>query len=194
MRPPAPRHRSAVVRFSGVFGPPIVRLIQCKAAQLVGHHGFLAADRADLQQELCMHLISRQPNYEPFRASAHTFADRVLANKVTDLVRSATAACRDQRRNRQLPTRFDAPPSNGLSPARAAVILDVREAVARLPQELRAVATLLMAMSEAEAARRPGYTRQRMRTLRQHLAEALSPLDPAGDGARNQFSDRQPFH
>src|SRR5687768_454835 len=66
-----------------------------------------------------------------------------------------------------------------LSPARAALILDVREAVAGLPPDLKPVAVALMhADTQAEAARRAGRTPQQFRAGRDELARHLRPLDP----------------
>ena len=80
----------------------------------------------------------------------------------------------------------DVPGRRPLSPARAALIFDVRAAVAALPPDLKSFAVVLMhARTEAEAARRTGRSRQRVRADRDRLARHLRPLDPrvrrAGD-------------
>ena len=155
------------------FDPAIADLVRLKAHRLVGRHGFTSADRRDLEQELAMHFARKQSSFDPTRAGPRTFADRVLQNRAADLARYGDRHPRPA----SLPRSFDrAAPS--LSPQRAALILDVREAVSRLPEHLRRLARSLMENSEADAARLCGYTRQEARTLRQELAHRLQSVDP----------------
>ncbi|HEX8915027.1 MAG TPA: hypothetical protein VF796_21925 [Humisphaera sp.] len=163
-RPPAPP-----------FDPAVARLIRRKAARLVGTHGLTAGDLPDIQQELAMHLTSSLARHDVARSSLATFADRVLRNRSADVARHAARACRDRRRERQL-SFADGVAAPGLSAGRAALVLDVRQAVAALPPDLRAVAVLLMDASVAEVARRTGRTRQQVRTLVARLADHLRPL------------------
>jgi len=79
--------------------PYAVKLIQCKARQLVGNYGFVEADREDLEQDLTVDLLQRLPSFDPARASLHTFIARVVDHAVVSLIEHRSAACRDYRRN-----------------------------------------------------------------------------------------------
>jgi RNA polymerase sigma-70 factor (ECF subfamily) len=81
------------------LGEYAVKLISFKARQLIGQYGFTEADRDDIEQNLTVDLLQRQPKFNPSRASLHTFIDRIVNHAVASLVERQSAACRDYRRN-----------------------------------------------------------------------------------------------
>ena len=62
-------------------------LIRSKAKQLSRKPGFSRTDEDDITQELTMYLLERAHLFDPNRASANTFAERVIRSKVAMLLR-----------------------------------------------------------------------------------------------------------
>lgn len=74
-----------------------VRLITFKAKQLSAHPGFSHADREELEQELLLDLLLRQPKYDPGRAQNSTFVARVVEHRAATLIEERKAGLRDYR-------------------------------------------------------------------------------------------------
>jgi hypothetical protein len=149
-------------------------LIQDKVGRLVGRHGFRSGDWDDLEQELALHWVVREPGYDPARASAITYADRSLDTRIVDLIRYAHAAKRDRRRE----WRVEDVPEDLLAVGpgdqeRVDLGIDVAAALAGLAGVARDVALLLTSLSEAEAVRATGMSRQRVRTIKQQIERHL---------------------
>jgi RNA polymerase sigma-70 factor (ECF subfamily) len=83
-------------RYDGIDEYP-VRLITFKAKQLTAHPGFSEADREDLEQELLLDLLRRQPKYDPSRAQNSTFVARVVEHRAATLIEERKAGLRDYR-------------------------------------------------------------------------------------------------
>lgn len=74
----------------------VFRNISIRAARLKRSGAVPGMDREDIEQELRLDLIRRVPNYDPAKASFETFADRVVANRISCLA-TATQASRVER-------------------------------------------------------------------------------------------------
>jgi RNA polymerase sigma factor (sigma-70 family) len=149
-------------------------LIRHKVGRLLGGGVFGLGDRDDLEQELALHWVLREGRYDPERASLATYASRTLDSRVIDLLRRARAAKRDRRRE----WRVDDVPEDLLAvgPAdqeRVDLGLDVAEALAGLAGVARDVAMILTSLSEAEAVRATGMSRQRVRTAKHEIERHL---------------------
>lgn len=153
-------------------------IIKHKVRKLIGRYGFNASDEPDLQQELAMHVSTRMARHDPARGARSTFVDRIVRNKIANILENRMALKRGGRK-RQLA--LDAVPEgvllDGDTDAAAVDLgMDVRNAVAGLPPDLRRVATELEGNSPSEAARNLGLTRgqmrQRMDAIRRHMEEA----------------------
>jgi DNA-directed RNA polymerase specialized sigma24 family protein len=151
------------------------RQIKFNANGMIGHYGFAPSDRQDLQQELALAVVIKSRRFNPTRSSPSTFYSHVASRTTIDLCRAASAGKRDWRRRRggADPESFPAPEPE---PALLDLRVDVRIAVAAMPDELRPVAHLLMRYSKKEAARRSGLTPGQMRgrclRIARHLREA----------------------
>jgi RNA polymerase sigma factor (sigma-70 family) len=76
----------------------INRLIRRKARAIARRRGFTESDVDDLMQKLWLHLLEREHLYDPSRSSFATFADRVIRNKIRDILRARYASRRDPQR------------------------------------------------------------------------------------------------
>jgi len=65
--------------------------IRVKARQLTRRPEFNRSDREDLEQELWLALLSQAGQYDPKRASLHTFIDRVVASAATPSFNTPTS-------------------------------------------------------------------------------------------------------
>ena len=178
-----------------------MKLVQCKARQLVGKAGYTPDDLEDIEQDLTRHLLASLPKFDPAKATLNTFADRVVGSRLCDLLRHRSAEMRNRGReafslNEEVETEdgaleiietvsqdeIDLRTGRCNRPAaeRAHLQMDLNAVVAGLSPELRQVADMLRTQSVAEVARDLGIPR---RTFREkHLAQlrdvfAASRLD-----------------
>ena len=167
-----------------------MKLVQCKARQLVGKAGYTQDDIEDIEQDLTRDLLERLPKFDPTKATLNTFADRVVGRRLCNLLRHRQAEMRDHRReafsmNEEFETeegsmerqetigqdeielrtgRYNRPAAE-----RAHLQMDMNAVLAGLSPELRHVADMLRTASVAEVARELGIPR---RTFREkHLTQ-----------------------
>jgi len=156
-------------------------LIYHKARQLVGTAGFTWDDVEDIEQDLTLDLLERLAKFDPAKATYNTFVARIVERKISKLIRHRMQEMRDYRRedgslndpidngrgetSERLQTisqdEHDARTGRHTRPAaeRMDLQIDVRQALAELPQELRRAGELLMTMPVAQAARAMGIPR-----------------------------------
>lgn len=154
--------------------PASAAIIKSKARRLVGRSGLRAQDRADLEQELSLHVFQKRPRFNPRRGSWTAFVRRVVERYGENLVRARRTA---KRYGGPTDPLTDAVPARDENDARARAVL---EAVAGLPAELREVAELVLSGSVAAAARELGVSRStvyaRLREIR--FRTEFAELDP----------------
>lgn len=177
------------VRPAEEFNPYAADLIKHKTRRLIGHRGINRDDAEEIAQDVAAHLIERMPQFDPSRATVNTFIDRVVKNKLLNVIEARGAQKREgQRRNRPLD---DVSPEAlleyGRTTADVDLALDVRDLLKGMPPELRVFADRLMLETPVEAARTLGLTRAQMRSR----MEAVRAHMEAADG--NEIArDRQP--
>lgn len=157
-------------------------VIRFKAYQLSRKPGCSRSDEEDFAQELTAYLLGQAHLFDPNRASADTFADRVVNSAVAMILRgrrrqkraagfkalsldstalrkaNKSVALRDVLAPSDLNRRTgmdsgDTPPTD----------LDVMEAWQSLPPNLQDVCKLLMEMREAAVAKAMGISRRQVR-------------------------------
>ena len=143
--------------------------------------GFSEADREDIEQDLALHAWRQRPKYDASRASQRTFANRVVMNKVVNMIEARQAEKRDV---------AAVPEINPEVPGDAQVldVSDLRErtrreeadealrkAVARvvadLPERLRALSLHLMDGTMSEVSREAGIPRTTLYDDRKSIRE-----------------------
>ena len=67
--------------------PSAMTFIPRKAQQLVGKYGIRPYDRADIEQEIYLDLLERLDKFDSEKATLNTFVQRVVENKIADLIR-----------------------------------------------------------------------------------------------------------
>ena len=174
--------------------PHIVTVIAREVRKLVGRHGIVDADIADIEQDLHLSVWSALQELQDvaFEAAVH----QIVNHKVIDIIRSRKCMCRDWRcdafsLNASAPDAEDSddeladildleetlggPPSWHQRRAEAA---DIAEALASLPDDLRALAFSMLASggNEMAAARDLGIGRKKARCLHDRLRKVLAWL------------------
>lgn len=152
--------------------------IKLLAKRLKGHYGYRASDIEDLEQELAAHVIQRMDQYVPERGSRGAFVSTVAKNRILNLIEARTAAKRDGRRNVSLD-----PAGVPINTSQEGIDLklDVRAALADLPDDLRQVALLRMEHTEREIEALLGLTRAQVRWRMRQLEQALRSAGLAPD-------------
>ena len=159
------------------FDPRIAVRIRVRAREMARAKHVRKGEQPDLRQELWAHFLKQLANYDPSRGAQYTFAECVTGRKCTDVVRHNRTQRRDRRREEPLdgvPDRkLAGPRERGWRVEQVDLRLDVRDALADLPDDVRLVAALLMVFGESEVVRRTGFSRQRVRTLRKVIERRL---------------------
>jgi RNA polymerase sigma-70 factor (ECF subfamily) len=161
----------------GGIDPQIAKLIRFKVGRMFGNaHGYTREDREDLEQDAWVHVVVGMRRYDAKRARPRTFAARIVNSKLKTAIKHRHAEKRDRRRvSPRNPEELDLPDARHDRELLDDQI-DVREALDRLPPELRAIATLFETLTEAEVTRRTGMSRQTVRGMRQRIARHLGAL------------------
>lgn len=168
------------------------RLIHRKARQLARVPGFSPSDREDIAQELRLKLLMHSAGYDPQQGHRHAFVTALVERHAANLLRAKRAEKRDHRSVRSLSMQLADDAEEGpveltdaISPRHldarlgrasreehelAELAMDVSEAIAGLPPELREVAQRLKTDTLSQIARDLGVPRttlsDRVRKLR----------------------------
>ena len=163
------------------FDEYAIQLIKYKARHLVGHVGFTAEDRQDIEQDLIIDLLQRLSNFNPEKAQHNTFVARVVDNKIASMIEARTTIKRDYRVT-VISINEPLVDSDGdvmdhsetisqddyffriNSSVRSAVDqhdlnIDLHTAIAQLPEELQRLCQLLSHDSISEVSRTTGCSR-----------------------------------
>ena len=176
-----------------------VQIIKFKAKQLVGRVGLTDSDREDLEQEMILDLLQRLPKYNPDRAQRNTFIARVVEHKIATIIEARKAGLRDYRLcNCSLNERLEDEEGGsvermetidqedylrltaGLSRSTAELrdlSIDVRQAIEKLPPELRELCRRLGIDTVTELSRDTGVPRG---TIYESLKKLRANLEAAG--------------
>ncbi len=151
---------------ASAIDPTVAAIVRRKARRLVGRAGLRPQDRADLEQQLVLHILEQFQQFDPARGTWPAFVQHLVQRFGQNLLRSLWAHKRASGPLAPLPE--DGPPdAEEPAPPEA---LDLTEALARLPEDLRAVAELLTTRTIADTARELGASRAtihaRVRELR----------------------------
>ncbi len=131
--------------------PIAQNIIRRKARKLMRRGGFSSSDLPDLEQDLSLHLLQRMSAFDPRRGDWAVFVTVVITSWGAKLLRTRFAAKRDYRRNRPLLTASQScQPGDDLE--QLELLLDVQQALQRLPGDLRPIAERLQHITIAELA------------------------------------------
>lgn len=151
-------------------------IIRRKIKQLVGRAGFTRQDREDLEQELVLRLLQSLNLFDSKRGHLNVFVTTVIERAVAMIVRERLAKKRDggvvrsidqeQTKAGASPEPVDPRPSDQ---AAFDLASDLAEVLARLPDDLRALAERLKDQSVSQAARDLGVPRTTLQRQVQRL-------------------------
>ncbi len=151
-------------------------IIRRKIKQLVGRTGFTRQDREDLEQELLLRLLQSLHLFDPDQAHQNVFVTTVIERAVAMILRERLAK---KRHNGGVQSLDHAREKVGdstepVDPRRSHeeqidLATDLAEVLARLPDDLRALAERLKAQSLSQAAREMGIPRSTLQRQVQRL-------------------------
>jgi RNA polymerase sigma factor (sigma-70 family) len=155
-------------------------IVKKKAKQMAIRNHLRPADAEDLEQDVAMHVYKQSGRHNPARGSREAFIGRVTKNALLNLMEKRYAKKRDHRRDREYgDVDEDALLDGEITPERIDLKIEVQDALARLPADLREIALLRIDTSEAEIAKSLGMTRGEVRWA---LLQVESALRAAGIG------------
>jgi RNA polymerase sigma-70 factor (ECF subfamily) len=155
-------------------------IIRRKVRQLVGRAGFTKQDREDLYQELVLRLLQSLELFDPDQSHPNVFITTVIERAVAMILRERRAKKRDggvmsslhhgQTKEGNAAEPIDPRPSaqDGFDLAS-----DLAEVLARLPDDLRALAERLKSQSVSQAARDLGMPRTTLQRQVQRLRQCF---------------------
>jgi len=168
-------------------------IVRTKSRLLVGRYGFTRSDLGDIQQEVLVDLLANQKHFDSAIAERSTFVSTLVHRSIARLIRYRCQAKRDYRRCRESLDQMTEPPPRSPPPSpddaefelidhsvegqyeAVDLRVDLAEALADLPEELRTIAQSLGRENVAEISRRTGLTRSAIRhaikRVREHLFE-----------------------
>ncbi len=131
------------------------RLAAVRAAAIVTLYGLPTDSRRDLEQEALLELWRKHQAHDPRRGSWRTFSERVVANRLTSLVRAMRSQRSGHFREEPIEELLDLAAPNNLTDLRA----DVSRVLAGLSLFDRSVALCLIGHSAIEATQCLGVSR-----------------------------------
>lgn len=170
-------------------------LISVKANQLVGHYGFTADNREDIEQDLLVAVLEAAPSWNARRGSRNTYDNRIVNRKVATIIRHRKRERRDYRRtgvsldevitdeNGSPLTRGDVLSDDAdcrSASGRSAADLidlaaDLRTALERLDPELQHLYRLVITHTKAAIAKELGVSKptvlKRCKAIRDHFSK-----------------------
>lgn len=165
------------------FQPADAKIVKQKAKQLIGRRRLREHELEDIEQEMALRIIEQSTRHDPERGSREGFVGRTATNAFLSLHEKRTARKREDRRNISI----EAAPSGSLNDGRLTqeqidLALDLKQAVDRMPSDLRQVYDLRLAgHSETELQGLLNLPRGQMRTLTTRLKKHLESCLPGPD-------------
>jgi RNA polymerase sigma factor (sigma-70 family) len=155
-------------------------IIRRKVRLLVNRAGFTKQDRQDLEQELVLRLLQSLDLFDPEQAHPNVYITTVIERAVAMILRERRAKKRDsgvvrsldqgQTKDGKSPEPVDPRPNDQEVFDLAG---DLAEVLARLPNDLRALAERLKSQSVSQAARELGVPRTTLQRQIQRLRQCF---------------------
>jgi DNA-directed RNA polymerase specialized sigma24 family protein len=128
----------------------------------------------DVASELVMTFIARWPKYDSQRASAQTFASRLMDKELMSILRYRMAQCRQVR---ELPMPDVGPTPESIHQFR----IDLDRAMDTMPDVFRETAAALSQLSAVDAADAVGCSRQTINRRKHDIRDALTAAGIGSD-------------
>ncbi|GIW55530.1 MAG: hypothetical protein KatS3mg082_1934 [Nitrospiraceae bacterium] len=155
-------------------------IIRRKIKQLVGRAGFSRQDREDLEQELLLRLLQSLHLFDPAQAHRNVFVTTVIERAVAMILRERLARKRNGGTVQSLDHAHEKArdATEPADPRRSHedqinLATDLAEVLAKLPDDLRALAERLKRQSLSQAARDLGVPRSTLQRQVQRLRQCF---------------------
>jgi RNA polymerase sigma factor (sigma-70 family) len=150
-------------------------------------HRFRRDDLEDVQQEVALHVFQCTGRFDPARGRCAAFVSVIAKHRILQLIERQEAAKRGYRRTVQpAPWDQDWLIDHHATPQRMDLTIDVRDALDRMPAEVRHAADLRMARHTVGAiGEQLGLSRDLVRGRLRHAAVAIEALNPHREKSQN---------
>lgn len=165
------------------FQPADAEIVKQKARQLIGRRRLREHEFEDIEQEMALRVIEQSHLHDPQRGTREAFVAKTATNAFLGLYEKRTAKKREDRRNISI----DASPTDAMHHCRSTqeqidLVLDLKQAVDRMPPDLRQVYDLRLAgHSETDLQGLLNLSRGQVRTLTARLKTYLEPYIKSPD-------------
>lgn len=196
-----------------IFNAYAARMVRVKAIGLCVRPEFAGEDREDIEQELTLFLLRQAHYYDPQKSQLNTFINRVIRSRISTLIR-------DRSRNRRMPAKCNGLQStealidcgDGTITIRETLTqadrdrrlglcgkehvdevqltIDVQEAIASLPANLRPVARSLMTRNFGETKEKMKLSHRVFARQRQQIADHFKARGLALEIHRGKENER----
>jgi RNA polymerase sigma factor (sigma-70 family) len=150
-------------------------------------HRFRRDDLEDFQQEVAMRVCQCTHRFNPIRGKRAAFVSVIAKHRILQLIERQEARKRGYRRTVQpAPWDQDWLTDRRTTPQRVDLAIDVRDAMARMPAEVRHVADLRMERHTVRAiGEQLGLPRDQVRGRLRHVAITVKELNPHFEKSQN---------
>lgn len=135
------------------------------------------ADREDVEQELLLEVVVRWHRFDPLKATAEAFVERIVRDKLRNILRDRRRAKRDWRREQALDPQAHDRPDTTDELRRAELRVDVQAVAGSLPPSLRDACDQLRRESISAVARGIGTPRSTLDSALRRAREAFQRGD-----------------
>jgi RNA polymerase sigma-70 factor (ECF subfamily) len=135
------------------------------------------ADRDDVEQELLLEVVVRWHRFDPRKATAEAFVERVVRDKFRNILRDRQRAKRDWRREQPLEVTVHDRPESSDELRRCELRIDVHAVTGGLPPQLRVACDQLRRESVSAVARGIGKPRSTLESALRRARASFQRCD-----------------
>lgn len=154
-------------------------LIKMMARKFARKNDLPRGDDEDLRQDLAVHVLAVSHRFQSERGPRKRFLSKVIKNKLLKMDEASRAQKRDRRQDVSLEAAGgDALLDGKVQAGQMDTVIDVRDALASLPEDLQQIARLRAEHSERDLESLLGLSREQVRGRIRKIEKHFRKIDP----------------